>query len=72
MDIKLSNHDDCATVVRQGEAQVTIKGEDGVDAIHMASPDASQDSGAAGYDTSPGQIYVWTGVALVVRRRPRF
>ena len=52
VDIKLSNHDDCATVVRQGDVRVSIKGEDGTDAIHMASLGASTDS------FSPGYIYV--------------
>ena len=54
--------------MRQGEAQVTIKGEDGVDAIHMSSPDAYQDSA----DYSPGFVFVRTGVALVARCRPGF
>ena len=32
VSVHLSDHDDCANVVRQGEAEVTIKGEDGADA----------------------------------------
>ena len=57
MSVHLSDHDDCANVVRQGEAEVTIKGEDGADALHMSSPDASQD-----YTVNPAFVIVRTGV----------
>ena len=52
--VHLSNHDDCASVVRKGDVRVSIKGEGGTDAIHMASLGASTVT-----DTfSPGYIYV--------------
>ena len=47
--VHLSNHDDCASVVRKGDVRVSIKGEDGTDAIHLASLGASADSFRTGY-----------------------